>query len=228
MEARVDDERIVTPKRVPPEELWLHNPRNDGFIPTPLDERGLVDKKKLISAVLATVDSSYDWRSRFADVHHLQWPDRFYSSEVKPGDEDAVPRLFRNLAINKVILPRIFHDRLHYVTEPPPVPDDEVMRYCIDAQRVAISLFRQVSQSKKTVRGRGQGEEELQELLIQQFDTFATKFEEGKAIPQPFQLIDFDNQPLETVQDMVKIGNKLGKYAIIHSAVNKIQRPIAA
>lgn len=108
------------------------------------------------------------------------------------------------------------------------MPDSDVMQYRIDAQRVAISLFQEVKNSKSAARRQHLDEAGLERLLIRRFDSFATKFEEAKQTPKEFQLLDYENYQLRTVNDMVRIGTKLGRFSIVASATDRVKRPIAA
>lgn len=212
---------------LPPREVRLFDPNlNEGKIPTPIDERGLVDMLGLISVMRSTVESEYDWASAFSDEHHLQWPDRWYPKSDEGSEYSA--NIFRNLAISKVIVPRVFHNWVHRITEPPPMPSEEVMRYRIDAQRVALALFKEVRSAKTVARHRHMGEEGLEELLTERFDTFAHYFEKAKQTPREFQLLEYENYSLRDTTDMVHIGTKLGKFAVTASATDRVRRAIAA
>lgn len=220
------DAFIVPTTHLPPRELWLYDPTAEKeLLPTPLDERGLVDMIGLIALMKSTVAPGYEWDSSFTDVHHLQWPGRWYGSVEVP---ELSPHSFRNLAISKVRVPRVFHNWVHRTTEPPILPSEEVMHYRIDAQRVAISLFQQVRSSKTAARKRGLDEAGLEQLLIRRFNTFSAVFEEAKQAPREFQLLDYSQYELRDIDDMVRIGTKLGKFAITESATNRVRRPIAA
>lgn len=210
---------------LPPRELWRHDPLTEELLPTPLDERGLVDVSALISLMKSTVEPGYDWHSSFVDVHHLQWPDRWY-----PRDEqlDRSAHSFRNLAISKVHVPRVFHNWVHRITEPPLMPSEEVMQYRIDAQRVAIALFRSVRNAKTTARRQQLSDEQFESLLVQRFDSFASAFDTAKQMPRQFQLLEYGNYELATTADMLRIGTKLGKHAVIASATNRVKRAVAA
>lgn len=60
---------------LPPRELWLFDPSTETeLLPTPLDERGLVDMVGLIAVMKTTIAPGYEWTSPFTDEHHLQWP----------------------------------------------------------------------------------------------------------------------------------------------------------
>lgn len=131
---------------LPPEEVWLINPARDKLL-TPVDERGLIIIPELIQAVKGTVDPSYKWPPHLS-VHHLYWEGWWYESRFA-GDS---ARKFRELSIHKALLPRIFENWLHKVTEPPDVPDPEVMEYRVKAWNVAESLFRSVRQAVRWER----------------------------------------------------------------------------
>ena len=213
-----------TPKALPPIELWNYNPFEDGPMQTPLDERGVVDSHQLIKLVESTVDPSYDWKSRLNNKHHLQWPNASYRRFLEDGNLDLMPRKFRSLTSGMIILPEIFHNWLHLVTEPPPVPSDEVMQYRIKAHDVAVVLFQQVRDSKRMARRQELGRRGLEELLLRRYDSFEALFEEGKSLPDKFQPIDFSNHELNSFQDMLDIGQKLGRHAMLHSAVQRLAR----
>lgn len=212
---------------LPPRDLWLFDPTSTNeLLQTPLDERGLVDPSALIALMKSTVDPEYKWQSSFTDIHHLQWPDAWYERTDSPVPDS--PHVFRNLAISKLRVPRVFHNWVHRITEPPPLPSDEVMKYRIEAQSVAIALFRQVRNSKAAVRKQQLGDGALEELLIRRFDAFAETFETAKLTPREFQLINYSQEPLHDTHDMVRIGTKLGRFTITASATDRVRRKMAA
>lgn len=208
---------------MPPHELRLHNPKRDGLLPTPVDERGIVDVKKLITNVKATIEPEYRWKSLTNDVHHLQWPSNRYADAP---DADLDPQEFRNLAVSKLIVPRVFHNWTHHITEPPPVPSDEMMHYRIEAQRVAIELFQTIRSSRFDSRDKSLTDEELEQRLIRHFETFSTKLELARlAIPSEFQLIDFTDYQPKDYHDMYKISSKIGRAALVPTIVRQLTRP---
>lgn len=125
---------------LPPVQFRLLDPKK-GKIETPLDTMGLVAIPKLITAVKATISPEYKW-TRPCDVHHFQWPGNLYP--YYPGRDRVNPDAFRELPIHKGAAPRDFHNWLHLITIPPPLPDEEVMRYRIEAWHVAEELFGEV------------------------------------------------------------------------------------
>jgi hypothetical protein len=210
---------------LPPRELWRHNPYEEDLIPTPLDSRGLVDHKELVKVVKSTVDPSYRWPSPINDKHHCQWPDANYP--YLP-ESFVNPKEFRNLAINILIEPRIFHNWTHRITTPPPVPSKEVMQYRIDAQRVTISLYQTIRASKGIMRMNVLSDQELESRLIQHFDDFTTKLEVAKALPREFQLINLENYDPRDYTDMFKLGARLGELATVQTIVREVTRANAA
>ncbi|HEU4830780.1 MAG TPA: hypothetical protein VFS65_01245 [Candidatus Saccharimonadales bacterium] len=200
---------------LPPPEVVVADLHKNYPIETPLDERGLVDVPKLLVEMSKTVDPNYDWRSQFNDVHHLQWPNRWYDDEDKEFETTLVnPNEFRSLAIGKWVLPRVLHNWIHKVTEPPKIPDMDTMHYRIEAQRVTTSLFLTARSSKRIWRSKFLTEKQIQNQLMQRFDTFSTQLEDAKSVPANFQLIDLPERSPQNIDDMFDIGAKLGKYAV--------------
>lgn len=195
---------------LPPPELWLHNPHTDDRIPTPLDERGLVNLTELIKQTKKTVDPGYDWASEFSDIHHLQWPNADYANEP---DNPANPHEFRNLAISKLKVPRNFHNWIHKVTEPPPVPSAEVMYYRIEAQRVVIALAKVAGVCEMLTQKDEISEAKLKERLVQNFDEFNHMLETARSMPTEFQLVNLADYQPHTIEDILKISTLLGKAA---------------
>lgn len=129
------DEGVDIQETLPPPEAWLINPYKDKF-ETPVDDRGFVDVDTLVQAVKDTVHSEYEW-PRKRSIHHLYWHEDWYRHPELGGDG----RLFRELPVNKVLIPRVFHSWLHLVTIPPDVPDPYLMRRRIESWAVAKDLF---------------------------------------------------------------------------------------
>lgn len=209
---------------LPPPEMVAIDLEKDYRIKTPLDERGLVDVPKLLFEIGKTVDPSYDWRSQFNDVHHLQWPNRWYDDENKESSNALVnPNEFRSLAIGKWVLPRVLHNWIHKVTEPPIIPSLDTMHYRIEAQRVTTSLFLTARTSKQIWRSRFLTEKQIQDRLTLRFDSFSAQLEEAKSIPAGFQLVDLPERSPQSIDDMFDIGAKLGKYAVAGTVKNAMR-----
>ncbi len=227
MEQRQDVSH-VPPLYLPPRELWRFNPDEDERLPTPVDERGLVDVEKLINLVKTTVDPAFTWKpSEEPNRHHLYWRQGYYP--VEP-ENSVNPREFRNLAVNKILIPRIFHNWLHVVTDEPPVPSVEVMHYRIEAQRVALELFKSARKSKRLIRLNKLSDAELEERLSRNFEEFSANLERAYAIPEEYRLIDFSDYKLETARDIQVIGNRLGELAVkcTTTRIRDVLRPLAA
>ncbi len=204
---------------LPPQEYWLSNPAIEGLIPTPLDSRGLVDAPALFQEVAKTVDPSYEWESAFNDPHHLQWPNRWYTNEIRdPITKTANPQEFRNLAISKWILPRVLHNWIHRVTEPPPVPSDEVMFYRTEAQRVTTSLFMTVRDSTRLINSSSLTHRQIHAKLTPNYRQMSLQIKALQEVPAEFRLIDLDQYQSGNVRDMFKIESALGRYARIKTA----------
>lgn len=195
---------------LPPLERRLYDPRTDGLIQTPLDYRGLVDAEALVEVVRQTVDPDYDWPSSFSDIHHLQWPNRWYEND---RNAQVNPSEFRDLAISKVYVPRVFHNWVHKITEPPPMPKPEVMYYRTEAQRVALALFRTARAGKTVTRIKNISEAKLEHRLIEYFDDFSSQVEVARTMPRDYQLIDFTEYYPRDYDDMFELGARLGRLA---------------
>ncbi len=211
-------ERLTTPPTqfidlLPPKKYRLHSVAKDGLIPTPTDERGLVDATALLQEMAKTVDPSYNWKSPFNDIHHLQWYKSLYPDE--PDSELVNPHMFRNLAISKWVLPRVLHNWIHFTTEPPPVPEPEVMFYRSEAQRVTTSLFMSIESSRNITRLTEKlTEHEIQDKLMIRFDDFRTRVDSMQNIPPEFRLVDLSQYRQDSIDDMFKIGTALGSCAL--------------
>ncbi len=129
---------------LPPLGARLINPSKEK-IQTPIDDRGLVDVPKLIQVVQETIHPEFRWTWPL-NVHHFYWHEADYPYEKEFGTINN-PSTFRELPINKGLLPKVFHNWLHLVTIPPPKPSPEVMNYRVEAWTVARSLFRNMQGS---------------------------------------------------------------------------------
>lgn len=132
-----------------PEEYWAIDPERK--MPTPVDSRGLIVVDELIEGVKAYVCPEYDWDGP-SDIHHLY----FYASIYWQAEHDsngAVPALrFRELPVNKILVPRRFHNVIHTVTDPAEVPEAPVMRNYIEAWTAARNLFASVRSAVQAER----------------------------------------------------------------------------
>jgi hypothetical protein len=119
-------------------------------IPTPLDERGIVDSDKLIQVVNETVRLEYKWPGK-ADKHHGQWQKADYVA-LQAWSPETHAFAFREMAPNKMLIPRIYHNRIHAVTVEPPMPPPEVMRESVKEWIIFKNFFESVQQTTQVVR----------------------------------------------------------------------------
>ncbi len=204
---------------LPPREYWLSDPAIEGLIPTPLDSRGLVDAPALFQEVAKTIDPAYEWESAFDDPHHLQWPDCWYPTEAHDILlKESNPHEFRNLAISQWILPRVLHNWIHCVTEPPPVPSDEVMFYRTEAQRVTTSLFMTARDSKRYINSSSLRYRQIHAQMTPYYRQMSLQIKALKEVPPEFRLVDLAEYQSGNVRDMLKIESALGRYATIKTA----------
>lgn len=201
---------------LPPAEFRRHNIKTDGLIETPLDERGLVDLDKLIDVVKLTVDSTYKWSSSRNDIHHLQWYSALYEN-----DENSLvdSKAFRDLTSRKTIIPRTFHNWLHHITEPPPVPDPEVMQYSIDAERVAISLARTAMRAVRLSRNKTLDSRLISHRLELALDHYNSCLEKARQIPDEFSLVSLEKIQANSIDEMLENNKIIGKLAVSRIAV---------
>lgn len=100
--------------------------RDEFAIPTPVDNEGLVDYRKLIEQVSDFVEPGYKWKAPFFDEHHLYWQSSYYDSAFNV--DSTLAQQFRNLPVNKLWVPREFHDFVHLMTIPSDVPEHFTMK----------------------------------------------------------------------------------------------------
>lgn len=99
---------------------------NVDFIETPYNQFGILDKQELMSQIIGSITVSHYWLGDYVGPHHLMWPRNAYQN-MSPRSARDVATKFRGSPSLKLILPRQLHDYLHVVTEPPRVPDTDVM-----------------------------------------------------------------------------------------------------
>ena len=153
---------------LPHQDFWEFDPRSHK-IPTPIDEYGLVDDVQLIKDVKATIKPGYLWTGD-SDRHHVYWTQADYA---KAQAETQIKALaFRNSPQHIVRVQRIFHNWIHAVMLPPPMPDPEIMTYRIEAWGIASCFFKMVQLTSHNARiiererERRDGFTEAQERLL--------------------------------------------------------------
>lgn len=198
---------------LPPPEMRLYNPEKNGRLETPVDERGLVDLDQLVTLVKQTVRPEFSWSSSFNDIHHLQWFASNYSgSEATGGLVDMGE--FRELVNRKAFIPRVFHNWIHHVTLPPPVPSIEVMKYSVDAQRVAMSLSRTAGLAARLTRMTQIPEKKLEQRLDEEFINYALYVDNARNVPVEFSLFAIEEVEARSVDEMLIANKHLGRLAL--------------
>jgi hypothetical protein len=193
--------------------MRLYNPEKNGRLETPVDERGLVDLDQLVTLVKQTVRPEFSWLSSFNDIHHLQWFASNYSgSEATGGLVDMGE--FRELVNRKAFIPRVFHNWIHHVTLPPPVPSIEVMKYSVDAQRVAMSLSRTAGLAARLTRMTQIPEKKLEQRLDEEFINYALYVDNARNVPVEFSLFAIEEVEARSVDEMLIANKHLGRLAL--------------
>lgn len=202
---------VFPAKQLPDRDLWLYDPLKEGRRPTPTNDLGLIDLRELIRQTKQTIDPTYDWKSGFNDVHHLYWPNAWYENSP---DTDVNPQEFRNLEISKLRVPRLFHNWVHILTEPPALPDEEVMRYRIEAQQAAKALERSLRSAKNLFERPYISDARLARGLDHHLSEFFTIKEQLASLPHEFRLIDLSPYEPTSIEDIPRISQevKLAKH----------------
>lgn len=90
----------------------------------PLNEHAIPQPVELIQNVLETVEGRHFW-SGIYDVHHIAWPGCDYRA-LNDGT-NLLGSLYRGSGSLKILMPRQLHNYIHAVTEPPKMPEWDVM-----------------------------------------------------------------------------------------------------
>ena len=195
----------------------------DGFmIQTPVDDRGLVDIYEHVKLVKQTLSPEIDWKQHQSNIHHFYWPARLYKNTEEAGAQN-IQSIFCGLPVHKGLLPIQFQNWLHRISEPPEVPEQEVMEYRIESWKVANDLFQAVRNFKRRDRclrkvysqvlenpELREIDEIEKELLSDLYGNFFNKYEKLHqrlfTIPEEFRLVDPDT-PFD------QLNKELGKLA---------------
>jgi hypothetical protein len=205
----------------PPRDTWLVNPDTDK-IDTPVDDRGFVDVDRLIQAVKATIDPSYQWPDKINE-HHFYWEEEWYHSQLI----GARALHFRELPVHKALLPIEFHCWLHRITIPPDVPDPELIRIRNMSWGVAKDLFnssREYVRFEKRVRRRAElierkpeilpvhfggidraGQEYIEQMSQKHFEGIRMTLDRLDLIPEEDRFVDIDAEPHEIAATLGRI-----------------------
>lgn len=209
----------------PPPEVVTYDLHKEGRIKTPIHEdTKLVDRRALMLFVRSTVIPEYNWRSpvenRHTSNHHLHWPNKWYENKS-----------FRNHGSRRTTILPVAHRWIHELTIPPDPVNPDVEHEYLEGRLLADELrtvanhplflgretlrihkevydlieFDQLAQLKKEIHI------DLQVDLEQQLDTFGNLFEQAKAGPEQFQVIDYSQFQLRNVSDMMKISRRIVK-----------------
>lgn len=219
---------------LPPREVILSPFASGEKLDTPLDSRGLVDFEALVQTVNATVDPTYTWppcpsrlNSKRNNLHHLQWPNAWY---MNMDESLAFRKEFRELSISKAVLPIRFHNWVHIVTQPPPVPSKEVCQYRIEADRVMRKLFQCAQISAQLLR-KDDLSKQSQKRLLRRLSAYDETLEEVRKLPEEFLQIQPDEFIVRTPEDIIPLASSLGRLASCHSiseTTRIIRRTVAA
>lgn len=148
------DERFGQNAHLPPLDAWMANPYDVEKFYTPTDDRGFIIPDAAIESVLELFDGSYrwpvDWHASHGSImrpddHHFHWIADNYDKKKFKGRLSSVPDKFRNLPTNRGIIPRQFHNALHFLTIPPHVPKLGYMAHYLHSFEIARSLFSSTS-----------------------------------------------------------------------------------
>jgi hypothetical protein len=217
------------PSDLPPRDAWLVNPFDPKFekLITPTDDRGLILIDQLIDDVKSTVDPTYTWPGNL-EVHHFYFFDSWYPNlrELPAPDN---PAIFRNLAIHKGLMPKVFEAWLHAITLPAEVPELEVRRHRVKAWWVAQNLFKSAKETlrwEELVASRRQlivnqpdilkrefngsdeiGEAYMQEVMEKNFHRFEAHLKAHEAIPEEFRIIETE-EPTKIISSLGRIVSK--------------------
>lgn len=198
---------------LPPQKMWLYDPYRNGQLETPTDEYGLVDLDKLVTMVKQTVRPEFSWQSTYNDIHHLQWFARNYPA-LDENNTPVNPNEFRELVSRKAYIPRVFHNWIHQVTLPPPVPSDEVMKHSIDAQRVALQLYRTARLATKLTRMSQIPARKRIERLDEEYINYSLYIENAREVPKEFSRLAIEEIEARNVDEMLLANRRLGRLAL--------------
>lgn len=198
---RVDDLYL------PPQHARAWDEVTDGKLQTPLNTHGVVDLDALVALGKQTVENGYDWTSRLNDVHHLQWPEAFYA-------DDELAHEFRETVDRKAFLPRQFHNWLHHITEPPPVPSEEVMKHTVDAERAIRALASTAALATRLTRMRWIPERKRAARLEKEYMNYQLYVENAREIPEEFLRVSPHELAAGSVEEMLEVSRRIGRRAL--------------
>lgn len=202
---------------LPPAQYWIIDPSQKHK--TPVDNRGLIVVDELIETTKQYICPEYqDWG--IPDKHHLYYTSTVYELIEALSRGDIPAHQFRELPVNKILIPRRFHNVIHRVMLPADVPRPKVMRNYIDAWTTARNLFAGVrsavdSECAKYRRGRkgqhGLSEQEIvdeeisEEVLRRHFTTISGHVGALALISDTFRPLKLDGDVPESVSQLCDV-----------------------
>jgi hypothetical protein len=126
---------------------------------TPLNPDGTIDYRSLVTLVSSMVPDGYRWKAPFFDEDHLYRPRGAYMPLENNGDTLAAE--FRDLPVNKLWVPRQWHEVKDRITKPPTMPSREVMQEQISDFRRHKYIY---SLADAAIRTGDVGSEDMREL----------------------------------------------------------------
>lgn len=228
---------------LPPECMRLTHPRED--IETPVDHLGRVDEKRLITAVKATIHPDYIWDISAVNDHHLYWPKDSYVNKHgrkrRRLPDSEIRKDFYQLHKNQIRLPVVFHNWVHRVTEPPPVPDKEVIELTIKSWEITDRFFQSLQMYTRWQRELRRQEmieqgvierplnegpidhKVIQEILKKSDEQLMDCYEELWKLPHEFCPVDPNNSMQHIAK---KVGRLVAPEALVYT--REVTLPIAA
>lgn len=144
-------------------------------IPVPVSEHGIPLPREMIEHVLATIATRHIWTGHY-DVHHVAWPEQEYK-RINKETASYLGGQYRGTAALKIRLPRQLHNYIHAVTEPPVMPDTDVMDQWVHEKRQVERLYDTVS--LKSMAELNLPQEELEGYRFSNFHQKLEKMEDG-------------------------------------------------
>lgn len=164
---------------LPPRDAWRVDPVKLRRFFAPTDDRGFVLPDATIEVVRDLIEEDYEWpidsrvQQLRPDVHHFHWMARQYDPRFFQGR--TVPIRFRESPNLKGVLPRQFHNLVHFATLPPLMPRYRDMEQHLDALYLARRLFDSAekavwAQSLFAMRGVQEDDEIARQIMTSAFD----------------------------------------------------------
>lgn len=205
---------------LPPRDTWLYDPLTNGPLETPTNNLGLVDLDGLVTMVKSTVSPEFSWLAPRNDIHHLQYYARWYTTDLE--------REFRELYSRKVRASRTFHNWLHVVSNPTPIPCIDVMYESVQAERTKVGLARTAGLAMKVARIPHIPEQKRIQRLEEIYHEYMIHYENARVIPPEFNHLALDELAVESVDDLLSVTKRLGKQALNHIPVRHRELLLAA